>query len=69
MLYMVKAQKRKSSMKGIHQCKSVIIVYIYISPLFEPPSFPYPTSQGHHSTAGWAPCVIQQLSTRYLFYI
>ena len=28
----------------------------------------HPTPLGHHRAPGWAPCVIQQLPTSYLFY-
>ena len=29
---------------------------------------PNPTPLGHHRASGWAPCVIQQLLTSYIFY-
>ena len=43
--------------------------YTYITSLGNLPSLPHPTSPlGHHRTAGWAPCVIQQLLTSYVYY-
>ena len=38
---------------------------IYVSPPSHPP---IPPLLGHHRAPGWAPCVIQQLPTGYLFY-
>ena len=52
----------------LQQCESAIS--ICINPLsFKPPSHPHPTPLGCHRAPGWAPCAIQQLPTRCLFYI
>ena len=32
------------------------------------PPLPHPAPLGHHRALGWAPCIIQQLPTSYLFY-
>ena len=50
---------------AIHQHKSA--VGIHMSPPFQPP--PHPTSLGCHRAPVWAPCVVQQIPSGYLFYI
>ena len=43
-------------------------VSIHISPLYWTSLPPHPIPLGHHRAPGWAPCVIQQLPTSYLFF-
>ena len=52
---------------AIHQCKPVIIIHVSPPSSASFPS-PDPTLLGHHRVLGWAPCVIKQLLTSYLFY-
>ena len=42
--------------------------YTYIPPSGASLPPPHPTHLGHHGAPGWAPCIIQQLPTSYLFY-
>ena len=42
--------------------------FTYITSLLSLPPQPQPTPLDHHRAPGWAPCVIQQLPTSYLFY-
>ena len=50
---------------AIQQCKSAISIHMF--PPSHPP--PHPTPLGWHRALDWAPCVIHQLPTSYLFYI
>ena len=45
-------------------------MYTYIPSLLDlpPTPTPNPTHLGHHRAPSWAPCVIQQVPTSYLFY-
>ena len=52
---------------AIQQCESATGIYM------SPPSWasllspPHPTPLGHHGAQSWAPCIVQQLPTSYLF--
>ena len=48
---------------AVHQHGSVLSIHIS-----HPPPFELPTLLGHHRATSWAPCVIKQLPTGYLFY-
>ena len=54
---------------AVQQSVSAICIYIYVPPLLDlPPTPTLPTHLGYHRTLSWAPCAIQQVPTRYLFY-
>ena len=67
---------RKIALQCVGFChttsKSIIIIYIlysiYILSLLSFLSLPHPTPLGHHRAPGWAPRVIKQLPTSYLYY-
>ena len=52
---------------ALQQCKEVIIVCISLSSRALLLSS-HPTLLGHHRVPSWAPCIIQQVVTSYLFY-
>ena len=45
-----------------------LFIYIHPLPLGDPSRPIHPTPLGHHRALSWAPCVIEQLPTSYLFY-
>ena len=46
-----------------------VYIYIYIPSFLSLPAHSHSTPPGHCKMPGWAPCVIQQPPTTYLFYL
>ena len=54
---------------AVQQHESAIIIHISLPSWTSLPPYVHPTHLGHQRGLSWAPCVIQQLPTSYLFYI
>ena len=68
-LKIIAVQSHVVLVSAVQQHESVITIHIYSLTLEPPSSSPCPIPLGRHRAPGWAPCVIYQLPTSYLFYI